>query len=185
MGPGSIIIAALLGAAAAAAPSAERESRLILENYPPGSLKAGEEGTVGFQATLDRDGKLASCVVTRSSGYPRLDKATCDMIVETARFGLSEKRGSKRTPTHNYFVEWKLPAGYAKGPPPAPVRDETKTETKLADAKLICKRSQKVGSIIIQKKVCLTKDDWARAEEFAKEETQRLQTPKGPINGPF
>jgi len=181
----SIIIAGLIAAAAGGAPSAERESRLILENYPPASLKAGEEGVVGFQVTLDRDGKLGSCVVTKSSGYKRLDKATCDMIVETARFGASEKLGSRREPTHNFFVEWKLPPGFAKGPPPPPVRDEVEAETKLADARLICKRSQKAGSIIVQRKVCLTKDDWARAEESAKEETLRLQTPKGPINGPF
>jgi periplasmic protein TonB len=171
----------LLGLAALGAPDSEaqsREIRLIRDYYPAASLKAGEQGTVGFEVALNRDGKIESCLVTSSSGFPRLDEATCDMIVRTARFRPSEKRGSARIPKLNYFIEWTLPVGHANVAEP-------QVETvgylaRLEEDELVCRRSYKAGSIIIKKKVCLNRKQWERTVDYGREEAIRLTSGSGP-----
>ncbi|MGH6647696.1 energy transducer TonB [Aquabacterium sp.] len=43
--------------------------------YPPASLELGESGTVTMMLLLDEQGRLKDIQVTKSSGYPRLDRA--------------------------------------------------------------------------------------------------------------
>lgn len=185
----SMIVIGLLSASATA-PSSDRSaiierdgkiSEIVLDHYPRASLKAGEEGIVGFQVTLNKDDKLHSCVVTQSSGYPRLDTATCDMLVATAHFKRAEGEIGRRGPTiHDGTVAWKLPEGLVKAAPPAPPSAQA-TKVELADTKLICKRTPKVGHLFIKTKLCLTKKDWERARENARRETEEMQRPKGPL----
>ena len=171
---GMLLLLGLLPAANDVSLPEKRELLIVDKSYPAESLKAGEEGTVFFDAKLNKDGKIYSCVVTESSGYPRLDQATCDMIVRTARFKLKKQDGRRAQRIQSAYIEWKLPPGYAKGASPASAED-TSDET-LADEKIICKRSYTAGSIIIKKKVCLTQKSWDRAADYAREEAIRLQT---------
>lgn len=52
-------------------------------DYPPKSLRAGEQGRVEYSFTVTPRGKVKNCTITKSTGYPRLDKATCQLISET------------------------------------------------------------------------------------------------------
>jgi TonB family protein len=154
-----------------------RNDEIILENYPKASLEAGEQGPVHFQVTLDKRGKLLSCAVTRSSGYPRLDQATCDLIVAYARFGARTDETGRRIPsTHEGRLVWRLPDGYE----PAgdePERDVATAE--MSDDEIICRRSTKVGSLYLKTKLCLTMADWLRADDYARQEMIRLTSGQG------
>jgi TonB family protein len=177
----SATLSILLGLTAFAAPESDpptREIRLIRDYYPAASLKAGEQGTVGFEVGLNRDGKIESCVVTSSSGFPRLDEATCDMIVRTARFGPSEKRGSARVPKQNYFVEWMLPVGH--GNAAQPQAQPVGYLARLKEEEIVCRRAYKPGSIVIKTKVCLNRKQWDRTVDYGREEAIRLTSGSGP-----
>lgn len=47
-------------------------------DYPPASLRAGQQGEVLLAMLIDGDGKVRDAKVARSSMYWRLDKATLD-----------------------------------------------------------------------------------------------------------
>jgi TonB family protein len=151
---------------------------IILENYPKASLEAGEQGPVQFRVTLDKRGKLLSCAVTRSSGYPRLDQATCDLIVAYGRFGVRTDESGRRIPsTHEGRLVWRLPDGYE------PAAEEPEIDTAAAevgDDEIICRRSPKAGSLNVKIKLCLTLADWMRADDYARQEMIRLTSGQGP-----
>ena len=54
--------------------------------YPRESLQMREEGTVHYRVRVSKKGELESCEVIRSSGYSRLDRATCNMLIKHAAF---------------------------------------------------------------------------------------------------
>lgn len=55
-------------------------------DYPAASLRAGEQGAVKLEIIVATDGRVSSCAVLRSSGYARLDRATCQLLARRARF---------------------------------------------------------------------------------------------------
>lgn len=55
-------------------------------DVPPAVLAQRPRGTVGFRLLVGRDGRLRDCRVTRSSGYPALDAATCAAALRRLRF---------------------------------------------------------------------------------------------------
>lgn len=56
------------------------------DSYPADALKNGIEGSVEFEVDVDRDGKPTACRVSKSSGEPILDHATCNVVLSKARF---------------------------------------------------------------------------------------------------
>ena len=69
---------------------------VLLSEYPPRALAAGEQGLVGFKVTLDRDGYATGCEVTHSSGHKMLDQETCELILNRATFkGIKDGDGRK------------------------------------------------------------------------------------------
>lgn len=54
--------------------------------YPKESLRMREEGTVEYRVRVSKKGELEACEVTKSSGFPRLDRATCTMLIKHAAF---------------------------------------------------------------------------------------------------
>lgn len=146
-------------------------SRIVAQNYPADSLARGEQGVVHFSVALDESGRLERCAVTRSSGYPRLDRATCDMLVRHGQFRAAADAHGNRHPTvHLGQVAWRHPDGAAVAPPPP--TDVSQSE--LASLELICRRDLKNGSIIIKTKYCLSRSDWRRAYDNARRETRRM-----------
>jgi TonB family protein len=55
-------------------------------DYPAKSLRENDTGTVGFRVEVSAQGFPGKCRVIRSSGHDRLDRATCKLVEERARF---------------------------------------------------------------------------------------------------
>ena len=49
-------------------------------DYPPELRRAGEHGHVGYRFDVTKHGRITHCAVTASSGFPRLDAATCALV---------------------------------------------------------------------------------------------------------
>lgn len=73
-------------AAGMAMPLSNPGSWVTTADYPPDSLRQGEEGAVGFALDINRAGMVENCIISQSSGYPALDQAACDLIRRRARF---------------------------------------------------------------------------------------------------
>lgn len=79
------------------------------DDYPPGALRAGEQGTVAFDATIGADGRVTGCTVTSSSGSVALDDATCRLITRRARFTPSKDAAGKPiSSTYSSRFRWEL-----------------------------------------------------------------------------
>jgi TonB family protein len=65
------------------------------DDYPTEALRNDEQGTVAFRLDVSVDGRVAGCTVTRSSGSTSLDKTTCRLMTERARFTPARNRRGK------------------------------------------------------------------------------------------
>ena len=146
-----------------------RNREFIAKNYPPGALKRGEQGRVSFKITIEPDGSLGSCEVTKSSGFAGLDNETCEIMIFNARLKpVRDKSGRAVRSSQEGYINWTLPkatdvianASVAAMPPP----DE-----------VICKRSAKAGSLIAKTKQCMTREDWLRSEQSVRDLMDNLQ----------
>lgn len=66
-------------------------------DYPNSSKSKGEAGSVNVEMIVGPDGNPSSCRVTKGTGYDRLDRRTCEILNQKAKFepfvesGASEK----------------------------------------------------------------------------------------------
>ena len=168
---------ALLASATAPAFAATSVTDLIRANYPAESLARGEEGTVQFSIDLDDQARVDSCVVTRSSGYARLDAATCDLMVLHAQFAPAQTEDGQRVATtRTGHVNWRLPDAFRANAARAPLR-ATFTKEQLEAGRLICKRATQTGTFLKTKAHCLTKLEWNEADAIAKEQVEQFINP--------
>jgi len=79
-------------------------------DYPSRALREEREGTSGFRLTVGPDGRVVDCQITRSSGSPDLDEATCSNVRRRARFEPA-KDGEVKPTTGSYSssVRWVIP----------------------------------------------------------------------------
>lgn len=174
MGLVALVASVPLHAKETSAEAAARDAKnraFVLANYPPRARAAGEQGRVYFKISLDRDGRLRSCEVTRSSGFPRLDNETCELMVAHAEFTMVKDATGKlvRQPVHHGAINWELPDSAVPVAAPQALAVVTKPE------RLICRRITKPGSMVVTERRCLTARDWALSREFAQSETKRMQ----------
>ncbi|HEX9946863.1 MAG TPA: energy transducer TonB [Allosphingosinicella sp.] len=183
------LTALLIGAAAPASAGTPTEKaaldarnrEIVLSEYPARALAAGEQGAVGFRVTLDRDGYASACEVTHSSGYPKLDQETCQLILRRATFkGIKDGDGRKVSAVHQGVVNWKLP-GAAPGPAPAATAATMAAAAK--PEKKICRRRVKTGSLADYERLCATAADWDRMAERTRAEWGALQGVLGNTRG--
>mgnify|MGYP003576901524 CR=1 FL=1 len=162
----------LLAAIAAAEPGQSVQSKndeFIFSQYPPRALAAGEQGPVRFRAEVDAKGNVMSCKVTESSGHERLDRETCDLIVDHASFKpVLDGEGKAKAAVHEGIVNWSIP-----GVAPA----ATKIASKSPD-EVLCKRVPKTGSLVSHSRLCMTRREWIRY-------TEQNQDRYGEIQGRF
>ena len=145
---------------------AGKNREFIADHYPPGALKRGEQGAVAFRVTIEPDGSLGSCQVTKSSGYPGLDNETCEVMIFNARLKPVKRNGRAVRATQDGFIVWRHPS----------LSTQVASAGKNADAsEIICKMSPKAGSMIIKVKQCLTKREWLHQEQVVKDEMERIQ----------
>lgn len=154
-----------------------KNDEFIFSKYPPRALAAGEQGAVRFRAEVNEKGLVLGCEVTQSSGHWRLDRETCELIVNHATFKPTlDSDGKARSAVHDGVVNWRIP-GQAENSAPIKL-----VASKSAD-KLICKRIQKTGSLVAHSRLCLTARDWDRYADETQEDWGSLQGRKGHTNG--
>lgn len=171
------LLASLGASGAGASDHIDRNNVVVFRYYPQQSLALGEEGTVHFSVNVDQQGRLLSCAVTKSSGFSRLDQATCDMLAATATFAPLQNEGGRIAGVRTGTMQWKLPSNMvpAGGVVPAGIDG-----LKLPDG-LVCKRTTAIGSTYLFQKVCMTKREWALAIDEAQRLTTDMQAAKGPL----
>lgn len=75
--------------------------------YPRNAAIKGLSGKVDFALHIDARGMPVACEVTGTSGSPLLDKATCDSIVQKARFNpLPQGSVQPALRTYRSSVRW-------------------------------------------------------------------------------
>ena len=70
----------------------------IKPKYPPASELAGEKGIVKILFRIDDSGRVLSATLHESSGFPRLDQATLDVVYQI-QFAAADGRSSRRRAT--------------------------------------------------------------------------------------
>lgn len=80
-------------------------------DYPVNALRNMEQGSTGFALTIDQRGRVASCLVTESSGSLDLDEATCRLVSDRARFQpATDAKGRAARGSYASRIHWTLPS---------------------------------------------------------------------------
>ena len=180
----SLIVAAAMFAAApviaqAGDPKAAQNATnwdVFLKFYPLRALAAHEEGAVGFNVTLDSKGGVKSCEVTHSSGHPRLDQETCDVVTLHALFKPDPGLSLSQTAVHEGLIAWRLPNSTTTLPSPQQVQPSELD-------KVLCKKSVRTGTLAGVERTCMTVQEWARQSDEQKQPWDELQGRKGNTHG--
>lgn len=85
-----------------------RGNSISEDDYPDASRRAEEQGITRVSYTIDPTGKVSACTVTASSGSPRLDEATCKIIMRRFRFNPATRDGQPVSDTKSQPVRWQL-----------------------------------------------------------------------------
>lgn len=67
-------------------PIAHPERWITYSDYPQESVRLREKGIVGFRLEVDAQGGVTACSITSSSGFSRLDRTACALLMKRARF---------------------------------------------------------------------------------------------------
>jgi protein TonB len=79
-------------------------------DYPARDLREGNQGLTRFSLAIGTDGRVESCAVTTSSGFPGLDKATCDNVTRRARFEpATDSSGNRVAGNYSGSIRWVIP----------------------------------------------------------------------------
>lgn len=80
------------------------------DDYPASDLRNGHQGVTRFTLTIGPDGSVLSCAIAASSGFPGLDKATCDKVSQRARFNpATDNSGNRVSGRYTGSVRWQIP----------------------------------------------------------------------------
>jgi TonB family protein len=102
-------------------PQAPLPSLFSSADYPPSAIRAGEQGEVGFRVDVGKDGRVALCTVTATSGSAVLDSTTCRLITVRARFTPArDHQGRPTTDSYSGRIIWRLPEPEPPPPPSSP-----------------------------------------------------------------
>ena len=149
---------------------ASQNGEFLWKYYPQGALKRGEQGKVAFRLTVEPTGTIGTCDVTESSGFATLDKETCEIMALYARVQpVRNAEGRAIRATQTGFIVWKLPPGAVK------VASAGTSKTMPKPDGLVCRKDIQTGSLIATVKQCLTRTEWARQQNQARDEVGRLQ----------
>jgi hypothetical protein len=95
----------------AAEPVSRLEGSITTDDYPDASLQAGEQGITSVEYVIGASGRVSpgSCKVTATSGHPRLDARTCQVIEKRFRFRPALNEGEPVASVRRQEVFWALP----------------------------------------------------------------------------
>jgi protein TonB len=149
---------------------------VFLKLYPPRALAAHEEGAVGFKVTIDRNGTVTGCEVTRSSGHPLLDQETCTLITLNAEFQPEQGLSTSQVRTRDGMIAWRLPDSKTALASPTAVASNDLD-------KVVCKRTVRTGTLAGFERTCMKQRDWNTQSDQEREEWSELQGKKGSTSG--
>ncbi|MEQ1498137.1 MAG: TonB family protein [Novosphingobium sp.] len=92
-----------------ATPRGDSARWLTTDDYPRRGLINQREGRVGYRLSIDSAGRATACTVTKSSGFPELDEATCQLLPRRARFDPARNDGAAVRGSYAGSVTWRLP----------------------------------------------------------------------------
>lgn len=78
------------------------------DDYPSASRAAEEEGVARVTYVVGVDGRVSQCEVVQSSGFKRLDDATCAIILRRYRFNPATRDGQPVPERKTQPVRWRL-----------------------------------------------------------------------------
>ncbi|MCY7281042.1 MAG: energy transducer TonB [Sphingomonas bacterium] len=78
-------------------------------DYPAVAARGEATGTVALVMLVDEAGKIASCMVTQSSGYASLDAQSCAILTARAKFDPVVVDGKPVKSGRTYRIRWALP----------------------------------------------------------------------------
>lgn len=153
-----------------------KDNEFIFNRYPPRALAAGEQGRVNFRVDIDKEGSVTGCTVIAGSGYERLDRETCDLMVEHAKFNpVVGADGKARSAAHIGFVNWRIP-GIA-------LTSTIASERQKPREKVVCKKVQKTGSLVSNSRTCMTAREWSKQADQYQDDYGAIQGRQGSSRG--
>lgn len=79
-------------------------------DYPSGALARNAVGTVEARVTVSPAGKASDCQMIRSSGHDDLDRITCKVVVDRARFiPARDRQGQAMSSPFAFAIRWLIP----------------------------------------------------------------------------
>ena len=94
----------------AAVPKNDPAGWVLTDDYPSRAIREEMEGATHFRVVIGSSGRVSACEVTRSSGHPVLDEATCKFVTRRARFEpATDRNGTKVVGSYSSSVLWRLP----------------------------------------------------------------------------
>lgn len=78
------------------------------DDYPSASRAAEEEGVARVTYTVGTDGRVTQCEIVQTSGFKRLDDATCSIIQRRFRFNPATRDGQPVAERKTQPVRWRL-----------------------------------------------------------------------------
>lgn len=101
---------AMAGGPKPAMPTGNPGTWVTTGDYPPEALRDGAEGAVAFVLAIDPAGRVSDCEITRSSRWPVLDGATCDLVRQRAAFTpATDAAGRPVVGSYANSVRWVIP----------------------------------------------------------------------------
>lgn len=80
------------------------------DDYPVSAMREEREGMTGFKLTIGADGLPTGCDIVAPSGHADLDTATCQLIMQRARFTPGRNaRGEAVGGTYSNRIRWQIP----------------------------------------------------------------------------
>lgn len=109
--------------------------------YPQHSLRLDEEGVVVASFWIEKTGRTSRCAVAVSSGYPRLDAATC-IAISKMTFGSSRKEALGPFVKQ---IRWKFEQPWDGNPALVAFQDRTRGVNRTAPGELPTGRRSNAG----------------------------------------
>ena len=92
---------------------------LSSDNYPAAALRNEEQGSVDFRLAVGKDGRVAACTITGSSGSSILDAHTCRLMKTRATFDPArDRRGRPVAGRFSGRIIWRIEEPAPAPPPP-------------------------------------------------------------------
>jgi protein TonB len=82
------------------------------DDYPSVSRRAEEEGVTRASYVVGVDGRVSQCEIVQSSGFKRLDDATCSIIQRRFRFNPATLNGQPVQERKTMPVRWRITGNY-------------------------------------------------------------------------